>query len=230
MKSKKFNTERYNILLNDKNVSWEQKFRVYQSIKTIGKNKKVLDVGCYDGYFAEKIKDMGNDVLGLDISEQAVKLCNQRGIKCIEADLEERLPLKDKTFDVIYAGGIIEHVFDTDNFLKELNRILKYNGVLLLDTPNIAALNKRIKLLMGKNPDTDIGIFSLNGKKSSGHIRYFTIKTLEKLLNRNGFSITEFKTDFILFNRFRLIKLGKLFPRLGWTIIIRARKNETTKD
>lgn len=226
MNKKGFNTERYNEKFDTK-TDWESELRIKLSLELIGKNKKVLDIGCYDGYVSEKIKKLGNKVFGIEISKEAVNLCNGRGIKCSEQDIEEKFPFSDNTFDVVFAGEIIEHVFDTDGLLQEIKRVLKPNGFIVLSTPNLAALTRRLRLLFGINPLIEIGLISPDRKeKSAGHIRYFTIKSLEKLLNRNGFFIDVWKTDFIAFHSLRLVKLGKLFPSWGYELIVKTKINK----
>ncbi len=222
MNKKEFNTTVYNNKLDD--VNWETKMRIKIALELIGTKKKVLDVGCYEGYISEKIKELHNEVIGIEISKEAVKICNKRGIKCIEQDIEEKFPFKNNYFDCVFAGEIIEHVFDTDALLQEIKRVLKPNGALVLTTPNIAALTRRIRLLFGVNPDIEIGLILPDGKtKSAGHIRYFTIKTLEKLLNRNGFFIDKWKSDYITLKSLRLTKLAKIFPSLGFGLIVKAK-------
>ncbi|MDD5331748.1 MAG: class I SAM-dependent methyltransferase [Candidatus Nanoarchaeia archaeon] len=222
----KFNTEAYKLKFEDSKVGRETYLRIKKSLSLIGKGKKVLDVGCYDGYISNKIKDLGNVVIGMEISKEGVKLAKERGIDCFFGDVEGKFPFKDQEFDVVFAGEIIEHVFDTDLFLSEIKRVLKKDGFLVLTTPNIAAFNRRLKLFIGKNPDIDIGLVNYEGKgRSAGHIRYFTKKSLEKLLKRNGFYIQSFMVDCILVNGFRFDLLSKLFPSLGWSLIVKAKLN-----
>jgi SAM-dependent methyltransferase len=47
----------------------------------------------------------------------------------------EVIPLEDKSFDSVFAGEVLEHVFNPDIFLKEANRVMKMNGLFLLSTP-----------------------------------------------------------------------------------------------
>lgn len=220
MDTKEFNNAVFNTESDDE---WEARLRIKISLNMIGRGKKVLDVGCYDGFISEKIAKEGNDVIGLEISKEGVKSCNNRGIKCLEQNLEKKFPFKENTFDVVFAGEIIEHVFDTDKLLQEIKRVLKPEGSLVITTPNIAALTRRLRLLLGRNPHIDIGLISPQGEKSAGHIRYFTIKSLEQLLCRNGFKIERWRTDFILFYSLRLVKLGKLFPSLGWGLLVNSK-------
>lgn len=221
MSKKEFNSIKYSTSIDENNLDLETKIRIKIVLEFIGKNKRVLDIGCYDGYITEKIKNQNNEVVGIDISKEGVRLCVERGINCIEYDIEKSFPFNDKSFDVVFGGEIIEHIFDTDAMIQEIRRVLKPNGFLILTTPNIAALTKRIRLLFGKNPFIEIGLISDDGM-SAGHIRYFTINSLKKLLNRNDFIIDIWKTDFVTLHKMRLVWLGKIFPRLGYSLIVKA--------
>jgi len=62
------------------------------------------------------------------------------------------LPFENNYFDFVFAGEIIEHLFDSRFFLKEVHRVLKINGYLILSTPNLARIDDRLKFLLGKTP------------------------------------------------------------------------------
>lgn len=116
---------------------------------------KILDVGCSDGNFTQLLAKAckAKEVYGVDISERAVNLARENGIKAFRVNVdEESLPFEDNYFDAVYAGAIIEHLFDPDHFLDEIYRVLKPNGIFVLDTPNLASLYNRIALLLGYLP------------------------------------------------------------------------------
>jgi 2-polyprenyl-3-methyl-5-hydroxy-6-metoxy-1,4-benzoquinol methylase len=190
------------------------------------KNKNILDIGCYDGTFLSLIKNRNNNFYGIDASEYAVKKAKNKGIKVKKFffDDKAKIPFKNGFFDLIIAGEIIEHIYDTDFFLEEIFRLLKPNGYLLLSTPNIASLGRRLMLLFGVSPIIEI---SPNEKDSSGHIRYFTFKTLEALLNKHRFNILLSVSDVVNFSSAGKLKstlLSKFFPTLGKSLIVKCKK------
>ncbi len=67
-------------------------------------------------------------------------------------------PLPDNSYDLIVAGEIVEHLFDTDGFARELYRILKPGGTLIISTPNLASWYNRLRLLRGKVPRSFPGV------------------------------------------------------------------------
>lgn len=207
--------------------AWEVNASDFVRIKIlldlIGSGKKVLDVGCYDGTISALIKEGGNEVLGVDISERAVELAKGKGIEARVADMSNRLPFPDSFFDVIFAGEVVEHILDVDFLMAEIKRALKEHGFVVITTPNLASLGRRILLLLGKNPLIEVRWT----KESAGHIRYFTKWTLIELLKAHAFRIDVFRSDVVNFDnsgRHFSTRLVKLFPSLGRTLIIRAFK------
>lgn len=191
-------------------------------------NKNILDIGCYDGTFLSLIENKDINLFGIEASDYAAKEAMKKGInvKQFFFDDKTKIPFDDNFFDIIVAGEIIEHIYDTDFFLEEIKRLLKPGGRLIISTPNIASLGRRLFLLAGKNPIIEI---SPNESDSSGHIRYFTFKTLAYLLNKHNFILIKQQSDIVNFSNQGLFKsslLAKVFSRIGQSIIALYQKNE----
>lgn len=202
----------------------EIKLRVNKTVSLVGSNKKVLDVGCGFGYLTKIILNNNNDVSAIETSDEAIKYIKSLGIKVYDYDLnlDWAEKIKDK-FDVVVNTEVIEHVFDTDKLLNNIYKVLKKGGYLIISTPNVASLGRRLMLLFGVNPILEY----TSRKKDAGHIRYFTHKNLSELLKEHGFEICEYYSDYV--NIFPSGKyasgfLAKLFPTLGRSLIIKARK------
>jgi len=58
----------------------------------------------------------------------AYKVAKERGIKCIQHDVNKGIPFKDESFDAIWAEEVIEHLYNTDYFLEEVYRVLRKGG------------------------------------------------------------------------------------------------------
>lgn len=189
-------------------------------------DKNILDIGCYNGTFLSLIKNRNNNFFGIEASEWGLNKSRQKGIEVNQYffDDKTRLPYADGFFDVVVAGEIIEHIYDTNFFLEEIQRILKPAGKLILSTPNIASLGRRIFLLFGINPIIEL---SPNEPDSSGHIRYFTSKSLRQLLEKHKFKILSSQSDCVNFSSNGKIKsafLAKIFPKLGASVLFLADK------
>lgn len=99
------------------------------------KDKKVLDIGCGAGKFLKRCPD---HFQGVDIDAGLVEICRQQNLQaqCCSA-LE--LPFEANTFEAVHAAQLIEHFAPTEaaSFLKEVQRVLRPQGVLYLTTPGV---------------------------------------------------------------------------------------------
>lgn len=190
------------------------------------KGKNILDIGCYDGSFLVHIR-RNNSVYGIEASDYGTKICKRKRISVKQMFIEDAsiLPYKNNFFDLVIIGEVIEHIFDTDHLLKEIYRILKPHGKLLITTPNIASFGRRLLLLLGKNPLIEL---SPNELWSTGHIRYFTFQGLEDFLKKCQFKLLKKVSDVINFSNTGKSKshlFAKLIPSLGQSIIMLCEKS-----
>jgi 2-polyprenyl-3-methyl-5-hydroxy-6-metoxy-1,4-benzoquinol methylase len=208
---------------------------VIRLVKKLG-GKRILDVGCTDGFLSQEFRKQGLYAIGVDASAKAIE--NARG-RCDEvhvADLgKERLPLPDACVDLIWAGEIIEHIYDTEAFAEELLRVMQPGGRLLLSTPNLASWINRISLLLGAQPFyTEVGVRPSNSgsflrkvSQPAGHIRVFTPSALRNLLVSVGWTFESMHGAGIIQGRmFRGLDkaISRAFPSLATDLICICRK------
>lgn len=101
------------------------------------KGKKFLEVGCGLGYFSNKASRLGAKVSGIDIGPKLVainKKLTPNGKFIVSS--ASKLSFKDESFDVVLSTEVIEHVENQKAALKEMSRVLKKNGILVITTPN----------------------------------------------------------------------------------------------
>jgi len=180
------------------------------------KNLDILDIGCWDGSYAFRYKKSSNKIYGIESSKTAAKKAEKKGIIVEQGYFPEDNLFKNKKFDIIVAGEIIEHVFDTEKFLTTIKGKLKENGKLILTTPNIASLPRRVLLLLGINP-------MIEYRAEVGHIRYFTFSNLRNMLKELGFEIVKESSDVINFSgdgKFYDTNLVKIHKEWGRSILI----------
>ncbi len=159
----------------------EKKRFFSETLQRLQHTDMILDIACNDGELTTIYAAYGKTI-GIDINPEAIKACRQRGLECICCKVEDLSPRYDNSFDVIIAGDIIEHVFDTDSFLSAIHKLLKPSGSLLLSTPNIASLGRRLMLLAGINPFVEFSTRLPNPVVNVGHIRYYTQKNMQDQL------------------------------------------------
>ena len=143
---------------------------------------RVLDVGCGEGRFAAELARAGFLVVGVDVAEEPL-----RRARATYPDLDLRLipvcgswPLADASFDVVWAGETIEHVADTAGWLSEVRRVLRSGGSLLLSTP----AHGRLSMLMLASSHRSL---DAHFDPRSDHLRFYTRRTLARLLEDFGF-------------------------------------------
>lgn len=202
--------------------------------------RRILDVGCGDGSIGKYLLDMIDaEVYGVDISQLCVEENILKGIKAQQIDVSrEQLPYKDEAFDAVLFARTLEHLIDPDFALKEIHRILKPKGILVLSTPNLAAWFNRIILLIGLQPIfTDISTKQTLGRKwkflgqnnpSVNHLRIFTLEALKDILALHNFKIIKIRGAVFIENSciFNLIdKFFSFIPSFQSYIIIKAMKS-----
>lgn len=102
---------------------------------TMKKGDKLLDVGCGRGDFSKGFKDLGLEVFGLDINRPQPEML--KGVKVRYVNIEsDKFPFGDKSFDIVFSKSVIEHLRSPDNFIKEIHRVLKPGGVVIMLTPD----------------------------------------------------------------------------------------------
>jgi SAM-dependent methyltransferase len=113
-----------------------------------------LDCGCREGGNTIRLSGLVNArrPIGIDYNRRVLLEAKRQGIQAIQSDLNQMLPLKEASVDVIIASDILEHLILPDLFLKELYRLLRPGGYVVLDTPNLASWHNIFALLLGIQP------------------------------------------------------------------------------
>lgn len=120
-------------------------FRTYQDMPKIEKKAlqlakgKTLDVGCGAGSHSLYLQQKGFEVTGIDISPNAIKACQLRGVK--DARVQDLLELENEPFDTILllmnGTGIFGTLTETSKYLQKLKSLLTPNGQILIDSSDI---------------------------------------------------------------------------------------------
>jgi SAM-dependent methyltransferase len=141
----------------------------------IGTGKRVLDLGCRSGALTRHFLE-GNSVVGLDVDAAALEKAAALGIEPVQADVEERLPFEDASFDAVVAGELFEHLQFPDALVAEIRRVLRPGGVVVGSVPNAFRVQSRLRFLRGRPPEDD-----------PTHLRMFSPAALRRLLD--GFDL-----------------------------------------
>ena len=151
----------------------------------------VLDVGCGDGSLALHVRGRPRPIAGVDGNAARCLAARRKGIAAVCADLDAApLPYRDGVFAAAACLDVVEHVLDPRRLLREVARILRPDGVLVLTTPNIRFYPFVLSLLRGRFPRTG-GPADEAGGWDGGHLHYFTFADVESLLRACGFARVE---------------------------------------
>jgi 2-polyprenyl-3-methyl-5-hydroxy-6-metoxy-1,4-benzoquinol methylase len=117
-----------------------------RSVRWLEAHKKgcLLDIGCGNGLFLDQMRHFGWDVAGVEPDGKAVSVAREKfGLEVFQGSLEGAR-FADGRFDAITMSHVIEHVPDPIGLLKECRRVLKPGGRLVIVTPNIKSMGRRV--------------------------------------------------------------------------------------
>lgn len=167
----------------DYHITKKRKKLFMNFLSKLPRGLRVLDIGCYVGDVVGEIQSLGFKGHGIDAFEGNIAAAKNKyppGVFKV-ADLNnDKLPFPDGYFNVIWAGDIIEHVYNTINMFSEFNRVLKKGGYLVCSTP----YHGRLKMIA-------IALVDLRRHfhPEHPHVRFYTDKSLRRTLRKYGFAV-----------------------------------------
>ncbi len=184
-----------------------------ETLNKAGPFDTVLDLGCGSGYLSGILAGRGTDLIGVDIS--LVGLKSARGLDyshLVKSDAA-CLPLKNASIDLVFAGELLEHLFDSEKALRECHRITRPGGTLILSIPNSGFLPGRVYTLIFGHP------FNIEGSNNPPwrweHIRFYNSTLISSLLEVCRFTVRRVigsPTSFVL-------SFGRMLP---WNLLLVA--------
>lgn len=196
---KKFLEKMYSnaVDLNHKNI-----FSLFEK----NENAYFLDLGCDDGILTMKMAEKigTKNIFGVEIVDERIKQAESKGIIVKNFDLNGKFEFENESMDVIHANQVMEHLYNADNFLGEIQRILKKGGYAIISTENASSWCNIFAGIMGWQ------IFSLTNFSSKkqgignplalhrggnshleswNHIRIYNIRGLKEYFEAFGFKV-----------------------------------------
>lgn len=234
-----------NILLN-KTADIALRRRAKWIIKNLNpKNgQRILDLGCGDGFYLYLLSnlDLNLTLVGVDSDKNALnsakKRLDQKKVKLVQADLMKKLPFSDDFFDGIVMSEVMEHLPDDIKCMKEVRRVLKKNGRLVLSIPHINypffwdPINWTLDHLFNTHIKSCFwaGIWNQ-------HLRLYTQDNLQNLLKKGGFKkatiakLTHYCLPFnhYIINIVAIILAGKKMPNIFQRLFSKYEENYQTR-
>ena len=162
-----------------------------------GRRARVADIGCGHGSVSGVLVDRGHAVYGVEIGDAALHTLVGRGIYPIKGDIAERLPIADRTMNVVLLLDVLEHVFSPLWVLGEAHRILRPGGTVVVTVPLYFDLLDRLRLLFTGSilsyDNLAYGRVIARRFRSYNydHIRFFRPKDVDEMLAIAGFTIVQ---------------------------------------
>src|SRR6478672_9747728 len=151
---------------------------------------RVLDLGCGNGSLSHLIAQQGYEVVGVEESEAGVAIARQSFPDChfINASIYD-LPYSDlgNSFDIVLSAEVVEHLLYPRDLVRAAQKCLKPNGRLILTTPYHGYLKNLVLAISGKMEK------HLNPLWDGGHIKFFSVDTLSKLLETENYTDIHFR-------------------------------------
>jgi len=212
--------------------------RILKSIPRSDRPLTTLDIGTTPFTLYLKGEFAAYSILTLDRTELLKEECLEAGVELRGCDLDlGKIPFESEFFDVIFTE-VLEHIFSPPSIiLREVHRILKRSGLLILSVPNIASLLNRVKLAFGFSPLQDADRqMNRERARGHGHVHEYVRKEIVDLCAKAGFSVVHAEmlaeSPMSAFNgrtgfkvrRFVYFSVLSLFPSLRFEIFLECRK------
>jgi SAM-dependent methyltransferase len=158
--------------------TFRQRYEVIRRFKP--EPGRVLDIGCAAGFFLKVMHEEGWNPVGIEPSESMAQYAREEfDLQEVYSGTLEDDSFEDNSFDVVSMWDVIEHLEDPRPILKNIRRILKQDGVLILETQNVGSVFAK---LMG---------VKWHHYKFEEHLWHFSKETIADLLVSEGFDVVE---------------------------------------
>jgi SAM-dependent methyltransferase len=164
----------------------------------------LLEIGCGQGFFLDAARSAFRSSTGTEYSQAAVASARARGLDVVAGGIDELPP--EARYDCIFSGHVLEHVYEPRPFVAQLVARLRPNGVLVLGTPDMGSVWRRV---MGSRWPS---------YKIPEHVTYFDRTTLRRLLDDSGLEDVkpfDYRHAFPIALVLRRLGLGAVAGRLG---------------
>jgi SAM-dependent methyltransferase len=205
--------------LSGKAKGWLERRSVRNLRRYLAAPRRVLDVGCATGDLLLAIREAGNpNVVGVEVGTTAASVARDRGLDVHEAELDD-VAFPDDSFDTAILSHTLEHVPDPLVTVREVRRILRPGGALILWLPNVESTEARV---LGKH---------WIGYDPPRHLTTFGVSTLSTALWNAGLHVREVRHEAVglewawalrLLVRERSARAERLLGRLHTLLIVAA--------
>ena len=167
--------------------SGEKLTRVFvELVKKLDGVQSICDLGCGNGHISGRLAALGYHVTGVDASESGIQIARRtyRDVEFVHALIDGDLNIGQ--FDLVISSDVIEHLYRPSDLLEATSSLVKPGGQVLLGTPYHGYLKNLVLAATGK---MDAHFSTLH---DGGHIKFFSVNTLSRLMRSHGFEDLRF--------------------------------------
>jgi 2-polyprenyl-3-methyl-5-hydroxy-6-metoxy-1,4-benzoquinol methylase len=187
-------SSRYHYEVPDWQLHPDPKNRTWVLLNWVGRDKRVLELGCSTGYMSKyMVQNQNCSVIGIELdraaAQQAAKFCREVHVRNLN-NADRFAGLDQQSFDVVLMGDVLEHLTDPRGVLIQIRKFLDHNARIVVCLPNVLHWLTRIKILLGHFD------YEPSGTLDYTHLRFFTVKTSRELIEGAGYRVTKFRPAF----------------------------------
>jgi 2-polyprenyl-3-methyl-5-hydroxy-6-metoxy-1,4-benzoquinol methylase len=155
-------------------------------VKKLEGVRSICDLGCGNGHITGRLAETGFQVTGVDASPSGIAIARRAypKVEFVEALIDRELRVRQ--YDLVLSSDVIEHMYRPSDLLEAARALLKPGGQILLGTPYHGYLKNLVLAATGK---MDAHFSALH---DGGHIKFFSVKTLSRLIREHGFEDLSF--------------------------------------
>jgi len=136
-------------------------------LNKLEQGEKVLEVGCGDGVFLEKLRDKNIEAIGLEFNGLAVEKCLAKGLKVLKEPIENFASENLERFDTVVLFQVLEHIYDVKSFIQSLLSCLKKGGKLIFAVPDNSPYYQNFRMHLTLNlPPHHMGLWNAESFKN----------------------------------------------------------------
>lgn len=188
--------------------------KILKLLPPMGSKDTILDVGCEYGPVTAFLHDKGYNITGIDINSKVIAEAKKKypGVKfkVVKQKVGSLDYMNFGKHKVYILWGVFEYLFDPERFLQKIKKELKPGAVVIFTSPNICSFSKRVRSILGVNPNRDRECF-----------KTYNVTQIKRLIKKVGFKNVQITTLYM-----DCLK-GICFPtprKLSTDIIIRIQK------